>query len=257
MKWRVEKLKTATVIRFVHFEDLGTLQGALATRGYDVKYVEAVGGEVGAMDPLASDLLICLGGPIGAYEEHSYPILKPILKAVERRIAAGRPLLGICLGSQIIARALGARVYPGGWKEIGWSPLRLTRNGRAGFMRHIGPECTRVLHWHGDTFDLPDQAVLLASSEIYANQAFAFGNVLALQFHAEVTSAGLERWYVGHACEIASTPRLEVAALRAEARLFAPALEASAAGFFSEWLDQIATGTSRSLSVDPPSSSPV
>ncbi len=244
-------MKSATAIRFVHFEDLGTFETALGRHGYTVTYADAAGEEVIGLNPLATDLLICLGGPIGAYEDDIYPALKGVLKIVERRLSADRPMLGICLGAQIIARALGARVYPGGRKEIGWSPLRLTESGRVGYLRHLGPESTPVLHWHGDTFDLPDRATLLASSELYAHQAFAVGsNVLGLQFHAEVTAAGLERWYIGHASEIATTPGVELTALRSDSRQFAPALGKSAARFLAEWLDQIAPQTAGSFGVN-------
>jgi GMP synthase (glutamine-hydrolysing) len=229
----------ATAIRFVHFEDLGSFEADLGRRGYTVRYAGATVDEINNLNPLVPHLLICLGGPIGAYEDGIYPVLKPIMKALERRIAADLPTMGICLGAQIIARVLGARVYPGGRKEIGWSPLRLTESGRRGFLRHLGAEHARVLHWHGDTFDLPTRATLLASTDMYPNQAFAFGSsVLGLQFHAEATASGLERWYIGHACEISSTPGVEVAALRADTERFAPALRASAARFFEEWLSQ-------------------
>jgi GMP synthase (glutamine-hydrolysing) len=233
-------VKSVTAIRFVHFEDLGSFERTLGKYGYAVKYVDAAGDEVSGLEPLGPDLLICLGGPIGAYEDDIYPALRPVLKLIEHRLAVDRPMLGVCLGAQIIARALGARVYPGGHKEIGWSPLRLTKDGRGSSLRHLGPESTSVLHWHGDTFDLPDRAMLLASSELYAHQAFAVGrNVLGLQFHAEVTAAGLERWYIGHGCEIAATPGVEVTALRAGSQRFAPALENCATTFLGEWLDQI------------------
>ena len=244
-------MKSATAIRFVHFEDLGTFETALGSHGYTVTYADAAGDDIIDLNPLAPDLLICLGGPIGAYEDNLYPALKGVLKIVERRLSADRPMLGICLGAQIMARALDARVYPGGRKEIGWSPLRLTESGRAGYLRHLGAESTSVLHWHGDTFDLPDRATLLASSELYAHQAFAVGsNVLGLQFHAEVTAASLERWYIGHACEIAATPGVEITALRSDSRRFAPALGKSAAGFLAEWLNQIVPKTAGSLGAD-------
>jgi GMP synthase (glutamine-hydrolysing) len=234
-------MRSAIAIRFVHFEDLGSFETVLTDNGFRVEYKDVIGDGIGRLDPLDADLLISLGGPIGAYEDDVYPALKPVLRALERRLAAERPTLGICLGAQLIARALGARVYAGGRKEIGWSPLRLTKAGRAGALRHLGPESTPVLHWHGDTFDLPSGAALLASSEVYAHQAFALGrNVLALQFHPEVTAAGLERWYIGHASEIGAAPGVKVEALRAAAAHFAPALIHCGRNFLTQWLQ--ATG---------------
>ena len=155
----------------------------------------------------AADLLVVLGGPIGAYEEELYPFLADELRVIERRLAAGRPVLGICLGSQLMARALGARVYPGTGKEIGWAPLQLTAAGRDSCLAPLGGGAP-VLHWHGDTFDLPKGASLLASTPRYKNQAFAWQrHGLALQCHIEATAAGLERWYIGHACEIGDDAR--------------------------------------------------
>jgi GMP synthase (glutamine-hydrolysing) len=221
-------MKSVTAIRFVHFEDLGGLATVLGNQDYVIKYVDAASDEVRALDPLGPDLLICRGGPIGAYEDDDYPALAAVLKIIEWRLASYRPTLGVCLGAQLIARALGARVYPGARKEIGWSPLRLTADGRRSALRRLDPGLTFVLHWHGDTFDLPDGATLLASSELYAHQAFAVGrNVLALQFHPEVTAAaGLEQWYIGHAYEITAASDVKVTALRADTARYAPALEA-------------------------------
>ncbi|MGO9264184.1 MAG: glutamine amidotransferase [Candidatus Binataceae bacterium] len=251
-------MKSVTAIRFVHFEDLGSFATVLDRQGYAIKYVDAASDEVKSVEPLGPDLLICLGGPIGAYEDDAYPALRSVLNIIERRLTVNRPTLGICLGSQLIARALGARVYPGGRKEIGWSPLRLTTDGRGSVLRRLDPGLTSVLHWHGDTFDLPEGATLLASSELYGHQAFAVGhNVLALQFHPEVTVAGLERWYIGHACEIAATSDVEVTGLRADSARYAPALESAAAMLLTDWLDQLERregaghdghGTRRSLS---------
>ena len=233
-------MKSAIAIRYVHFEDLGSFETVLTENGFAVEYVDVTSDRIGSLDPLDADLLISLGGPIGAYEDDIYPMLKPVLRLLERRLAADRPTLGICLGAQLIARALGARVYPGGRKEIGWSTLALTQAGRNSALRYLGPESTPVLHWHGDTFDLPRRATLLASTEIYAHQAFALGrNVLGLQFHPEITAAGLERWYIGHACEIAATPGVTVAALRAEAARFAPSLIHCGRNFLIQWLEQI------------------
>jgi GMP synthase (glutamine-hydrolysing) len=244
-------MKSAIAIRFVAFEDLGSFETVLKQNGFKVEYLDVTGDEIGGLDPVDADLLISLGGPIGAYDDDIYPVLKPVLRMLERRLAADRPTLGICLGAQLIARALGARVYPGGRKEIGWSALRLTDAGRTCALRHLGPDSTPVLHWHGDTFDLPRGASLLASTEVYPHQAFAVGrNVLGLQFHPEVTAAGLERWYIGHACEIAATPGARINSLRAESERLAPLLRRFAVKFLSEWLEQTEPATSTSQSAE-------
>ena len=165
-------------------------------------------------DPLAPDLLVVLGGPIGAYEEALYPFLATELRLLERRLAAGRPTLGLCLGAQLMARALGARVYPGARKEIGWGALSLAPAGKESCLRHL--DGTRVLHWHGDTFDLPARrAAPRVERRSPQNQAFAWG---ARRWRSSSTrrprGAALERWFVGHALEIAPTPGVTVEALR-------------------------------------------
>jgi len=234
-------VKSALAVRNVAFEDLGSFGRVLADRGYRVAYADAGLDDLGALDPLGPDLLVVLGGPIGAYEEASYPFVLDELRLLEKRLAADLPTLGVCLGGQLIARALGARVYPGGRKEIGWAPLVLTDEGRRSCLRHLAPEETPVLHWHGDTFDLPRGAVRLASTEAYENQAFSWGRrALALQFHAEVTAGGLERWFVGNAGEIAATPGVSVAQLRRDTARFAPALEPQGRRCFAAWLEAIA-----------------
>jgi len=157
-----------------------------------------------------------LGGPIGAYDDDLYPTLKDELNLLEMRLSANRPTIGICLGAQLMARALGARVYPAGLKEIGWGQITFGPAGCESVARHLGQNDTAVLHWHGDTFDLPKAATLLASTEKCRNQAFSWGgNALGFQFHPEATAARLEQWFIGHACEIAGA-KLSVAALRAD-----------------------------------------
>jgi len=229
--------KTALAIRHIAFEDLGLLEPLLVGRGFAVRYLDAPVESILDEDP---DLLVVLGGPIGVYEDAIYPFLRPELALIERRLKADRPILGLCLGSQLMARALGAKVYPGGnGKEIGWMPLTLTEAGRQSALRHLAPDKTAVLHWHGDTFDLPDGATRLASTAAYPNQAFGWGRAaLALQFHAEATE-GLERWFVGHACEIGMTPGLSVEGLRADTARHVAAMREQGRAMFGEWLDRI------------------
>ena len=226
----------AIAIRHVAFEDLGSFAAVLERRGWAVSYREAAVDDLKAADIASADLLIVLGGPIGAYEEEIYPFIADELDAIGERLAAGRAVLGICLGAQMMARALGARVYPGGGKEIGWAPLLLSEAGRASCLAPLGD--APVLHWHGDTFDLPKGAVHLASTPRYRQQAFAWQrHGLALQCHIEVEPRQLERWYVGHACEIGATPDIGVATLRQEAARWAPALAPRAAACLEKWLD--------------------
>ena len=227
--------KTAIAIRHVHFEDLGAFDRVLRRHGYAVGYCDAGIDDIGNVDPLAPDLLIVLGGPIGAHEESLYPFLGPELALLEHRLAAARPTLGICLGAQLIARALGARVYRARVKEIGWSELQLSHAGRSGPLRHFAG--IPVLHWHSDTFDLPEGAELLASTEICPNQAFGLGrHVLACQFHPEISGHGFERWLVGHAVELAATAGVSPAALRRDTGRFAPQAALRGEACLSEWL---------------------
>ena len=213
-------MKSVSVIRHVHFEDLGAFAAPLERLGFEISYFEA--GVDDLPDDLAdhADLMVVLGGPIGAYEDDVYPFLLDELRLIGRRLAKGAPLLGICLGAQLIARALGAKVYPGPAKEIGWAALDLTDAGRQGPLAWL--DDIPVLHWHGDTFDLPAGAVRLASTPLCPNQAFSMGShVLAFQFHPEAAESGFERWLIGHACEIVGTPGINVQNLRAQVREFA------------------------------------
>ena len=226
--------KTAAVIRHVHFEDLGSFAGPLSRAGYEVRYHDI--GRHGLPDPIAPDLLIVLGAPVGVYEDDKYPFLRDEIGHLAARLAADRPTLGICLGAQLIARALGAKVYPSGVKEIGWGPVDLTEAASPTPLRHLAH--TPVLHWHGDTFDLPQGATHLASTALCRNQAFAAGsNILGLQFHPEADpAAGIEPWLVGHAAELASAG-IDPCALRDGARALGPSLPAKAQAMWTEWLN--------------------
>ena len=235
-------MRSALVIRHVQFEDLGAFASVLERRGCAVTYVDAGTDELVRKDALAADLLVVLGGSIGAYEDNLYPMLRKEVDLLKRRLEAEKPLLGICLGAQLIARALGADVYRGPTKEIGWSKLTLSEQGRRGPLRSF--EEVEVLHWHGDTFDLPAGAERLASTPTCANQAFSIAeHTLAFQFHPEAREEGFERWLIGHACEIAATPGVTVTGLRRQASLFASAAAAAGQCCLEAWLSKLDPAT--------------
>lgn len=226
---------TVYAIQHLAFEDLGAWEDVFYQLGLRVRYFEA------GIDDLRkayeyTGLTIILGGPIGVYETEDYPFLQQEIDLLKVRLEKNLPTLGICLGAQLIAHALGAKVYAGHSKEIGWSKLSLpaTENNPLQALENI-----EVLHWHGDTFDLPEQAELLASSYLYPNQAFRLGsNILALQFHPEVASDSLEKWLIGHTCELRKA-QINIPALRADHQRYAPALEQAASSVLMHYLENL------------------
>jgi GMP synthase (glutamine-hydrolysing) len=230
-------MRNAIVITHVDFENLGSLKPALEQADYAIEVVNACVTDLRTIDS-KSDLLIVLGGPVGVYEQDAYPFLKAEIDLIRLRLAGKWPTLGICLGAQLIAAAAGASVHPGTQgKEIGWAPLHAGRD--AALCPEFAPllaDDLHVLHWHGDTFNLPSGARHLAATSAYQNQAFAIGrHALGLQFHPEVIGAELERWYVGHACELANAG-ISVPELRQQSRVFAAPLEVAAERFWEHWL---------------------
>src|SRR5262249_3451062 len=161
-------MKTAVIVRHVAFEDLGTFEPVLASLAYRIVWHEAGRETLSADLALPAELLVVLGGPIGFYDIDDIPFLTPEIHMLRNALEGDAPTLGICLGSQTMAAAAGAKVHPGrNGKEIGWSTLELTAEGATGSLAEIGPDRTTVLHWHGDTFDLPAGASLLASTGKY------------------------------------------------------------------------------------------
>lgn len=228
------------IFRHVPFEDIGLLEPVLEARGARINRIDVPLTDLSGHDPLAADLLVVLGGPIGVGDDDVFPFLENETALIERRLQAGAPVLGICLGAQLMARALGARVSPARRKEIGWAPIDLTEAGRTGCLGRLEEDRPTVLHWHGDNFDLPRGADSLASTENCPHQAFAIDrHALGLQFHLEVPPERLEQWFVGHVVEIGSARGVEISQLRADTREHGPALARRAPLVFEHWLDQL------------------
>ena len=233
--------RRALVLSHVAFEDLGSLEAPLRERGFEIESVLASEARFPLPQAESCDLLVVLGGPIGVYDQQDYPFLKDEIGLIAQRLTARRPILGVCLGAQLMAAALGAHVYPGSrGAEIGWFPLQAAPDSETPeWFAPLLADGLSVFHWHGDTFDLPACVQLLASSEKYAHQAFTLGDfALALQFHPEVSADGLESWYVGHACELGHKG-IHVAGLRKAALEHSPRLQEAAERFWRGWLDAI------------------
>ena len=230
-------LMTVQAIRHIGFEDLGSFAAPLRAAGYDIEYIDVAEYDLATFDPLSADLLVILGGPIGVYDHDAYPVVTDEIRLLRTRLAAERPTLGICLGAQLMAAALGARVYPGPAKEIGWSAIELSNAAAPNPLAVL--RGVPVLHWHGDTFDLPEGTALLASTALCTNQAFSRGpNVLGLQFHPEVLGARFEHWLLGHANELA-TAGIDPVTLRRDAGQHASRLEQAGAALLTDWLSQL------------------
>ncbi len=226
-------MKTAAVVQHVPFEDLGSFEAVLSARAFKLTYLLAGRDDlaVGLGDP---DLFISLGGPISVNDENDYPFLRDELGFLEKRLRADRPCLGICLGAQLMSKALGGKVRAMERKEIGWAPLQVVHE--ASPLSALGMRST-VLHWHGEEFSIPAGATLLASSALCQNQAFSWGKRgLGLQFHPEVTSAGLELWYIAHTIELGAA-RVDIRELRQQTEQHASALVNSGRRLLERWLD--------------------
>jgi GMP synthase (glutamine-hydrolysing) len=229
-------MKTLLAIRHVPFEDLGSFEQPLAEAGYIIRYLAAPTAEFSAFEKEPPDLLVVLGGPISVNDGRDYPFVTAELKYIEARLKAGAPTLGICLGSQFMAKALGAEIRRGKSMEIGWKPLTLTEAGKRSPLKHLtGP----VLHWHGDIFELPAGAESLASTDTTPCQGYTWGRAaLAVQFHPEVTARGLEQWYVGNTGEL-KEQGLTPGALRRDAATYAATLEKQGTSMLAEWLSSL------------------
>lgn len=228
-------LNTIYAVQHAAFADLGLLEDMFYQWGYRVRYVEA------GIDDLKAafahpGLTVILGGPIAVYDTEDYPFLSDEIALLKQRLQLQLPTLGICLGAQLIARALGAKVYAGPQKEIGWSTLSLVHPEHNILAPLVN---TPVLHWHGDTFDLPEQASLLAGSALYPHQAFSVGrSILGLQFHIEVSHECFERWLISHCYEL-KQDHFSLQQLRADYRRYNERLTQQSALVIQKFLEQL------------------
>jgi GMP synthase (glutamine-hydrolysing) len=240
--WRNKRVRPLLVFRHVPHEGLGTIVTALARAGLPHRTIDIAHGRPSLPPVKSLSGLIVMGGPMGVYEQDRYPFLKRELAYIRNVIEDKKPILGICLGSQLIARALGARVYPNREKEIGWYRVHLTSEGKKDPLMN-GENAPWVFQWHGDTFDLPTGARRLASSPLCKNQAFRFGqNVYGLQYHLEVDKGMILDWLdqPGAASELAAVGPRTRQKIEGGFRLRLPALRPLARCFFSGFADRIA-----------------
>ena len=174
-------------LQHVPFENLGSMENYFLSRGYQISSTKLYSEEnfPGLED---FDWLIIMGGPMGVYDEDRFPWLKNEKRFISDAIEAGKVLLGVCLGAQLIASVLGAKVYKNRFREIGWFPITRSETATETILGKVLPETLEVFHWHGDTFDIPQGATLLASSEACHNQGFVIENrIVGFQFHLETT----------------------------------------------------------------------
>ena len=222
------------VLQHVPFEDTGSMALWLQRQGARVSYTRFFEGDsLPAVQGL--DLVIAMGGPMSVNDEAALPWLRDEKAFIRDVIQRNIPILGVCLGAQLIASASGARVYPNPFKEIGWFPV--TASPSRGADSFCFPAVSTVFHWHGETFDLPAGAIPLAENKACVNQAFQLGRrAIGLQFHLETTPEGMEA-ILGHcAGEMAPGPYVQTPA---HLRAATPKMYAVVNGLMDSVLDYL------------------
>ena len=231
------------VLQHIACEPPGVFEDVLRERGAELHRVELDEGEQ-LPDWREFDAIVAMGGPMSVNDDADQPWLTAEKTLVGEAVRAGTPYWGVCLGVQLLASSLGARVYPGPEPEVGLLPVSMTGEARSDPVFGEAPHELVTLQWHGDTFDLPDGAVRLASSPAYANQAFRFERAYGLQFHLEV-SAEMAREWAEVPAYVASLERT-LGAERAPAFLAAieqraDAMRDEGRALFERWLDRVAS----------------
>jgi len=236
------------VLVFQHdpFEELGFFAEILEKQGTDYRVLRLFHGEMPTEEWEHVRALIILGGPMGVDEEERFPFLRWEKRIIRAAIDEAVPMLGICLGAQLIAATLGTAVFHGPVKEIGWNPISITPHGQVDSLLGYLPESATVFQRHGDGFDLPAGAIRLASSAHYSTQAFRVGKTIyGLQFHLEVTPRMIERWIDERSKDLALAPYVLPDKILADTQNYAPTLKYYAERFLSEFLRRVARSRHR------------
>ncbi len=196
-------------LQHVTFEGLGSILPWAKKKGHSVSCTRLFADE-SLPDLEAIDALVVMGGPMGVHDQDRYPWLRDEKRFLGAAIESEIPILGICLGAQILADVLGARVYPGTHKEIGWFPIERIDQMKPNKFSAVFPDQTTVFHWHGDTFELPSGATHLARSVACENQAFSIDDrILALQFHLEMTAEAVAPLIENCSDELVEAPYIQ------------------------------------------------
>ena len=232
--------KHALIFTHLQCEGLAIMGDVLFDRGFDIERWNTPRRGLHGVDAISPELLIIMGGPIGVYQKNDFPFVQTEVDLVKARIEAGKPTLGICLGAQIIATALGEESFKGdSGKELGWFPITVNEDGMKTPAKHLDGTHTNMFHWHGDTFKLPEGATRLASSALYENQIFSYGDhVMALQCHPEIQADQLEEWFVMlHSQITGDNPIVGIDLLRKDTKEYIEPLNVHARMFFEDWLE--------------------
>jgi GMP synthase-like glutamine amidotransferase len=190
-------LKKILAVQNISCETLGTFEKMFRQDGFAVESIDAQ--QNVPADSSGYSAIVILGGPMAVYD--NLPYLQKEQDLIRDAMKNSTPVLGVCLGSQLIAQAAGGRVYKGKKKEIGWHDVKLSEEGRAGLFSGVGEQKMRVFQWHGDTYDLPKDAKVLAYSDLYP-QAFQIGSAVGIQFHLEVDEPMIKRWIKEYEAEV-------------------------------------------------------
>jgi GMP synthase (glutamine-hydrolysing) len=226
------------VFRHARHEHLGAIAGSLRRRGLSFKYLDVWKKGVRFPAPGSFRAVVLMGGAMGVYEQDRYPFLAQEIRFLKAFFKLDRPVLGVCLGSQLIAAALGARVFPNKHKEIGWYPLILTPAGRKDPLLSSFPKSGHAFQWHGDTFTRPRGTAHLARSPLCRHQAVRYKEgVYGLQFHLEVTGPMIREWLAqpGAARELAAVGPSAERRLREGLPRRLPPMERAGRAFFDAW----------------------